>query len=80
MRITGTVRPGTEFEFTAKPTNQSASTFAALTADGLRVTKRAADLFGLPEATPVLAHWHGQWRTDAFATTVGELKTKAKAA
>lgn len=42
----------------------------------LRVTRRAADLLDLPE-TPVLAHWHGEWRTDGFATTVGELKDKA---
>jgi hypothetical protein len=37
----------------------------------------AASLFKLPDETPVLAHWHEQWRTDAFATTVGELKAKA---
>jgi hypothetical protein len=28
--------------------------------------------------TPVLAHWHGQYRTDGFSTTVAELKAKAK--
>jgi hypothetical protein len=26
----------------------------------------------------VLAHWHGQHRTDGFATTVGALKKLAK--
>jgi hypothetical protein len=44
----------------------------------LRVTRHASQLFDLPDRTPVLAHWHGQYRTDGFATTVGELKAKAK--
>ena len=30
--------------------------------------------------TPVLAHWHGSYRTDGFSTTVGELKEKASSA
>ena len=76
LRITGSVRPGADFQFTAKPTNQAPAAFAALLPDELRVAKRAADIFGLPDATPVLAHRHGQWRTDGFATTVGELKAR----
>jgi hypothetical protein len=26
---------------------------------------------------PVIAHWHGEWRTDGFLLTVGGLKAKA---
>jgi hypothetical protein len=70
--------PARGFGFIA--TDQAPSTFAALLPDELRVTKRAADLFKLPDDTPVLAHWHGQWRTDGFATTVGQLKAKAATA
>jgi hypothetical protein len=79
LQITGSVRSGAEFEFTVKPASKAPATFAALLPDELRVTNHAAELFSLPDATPVLAHWHGQWRTDGFATTVGELKAKAAA-
>lgn len=80
MEITGDVRPGAEFEITAKPTNCASSTFAALTPNGLTVTRRLAELFAFPDDTPVLAHWHGSYRTDGFSTTVGELKEKALSA
>ena len=76
--ITGEVRPGSEFRFENKPSNAAAATFAALVDGRLVVTRYAAHLFHLPDDTPVLAHWHGQWRTDGFATTVGELKAKAR--
>jgi hypothetical protein len=75
--ITGDVRPGSAFRFACKPSNVATSTFAALVGGGLVVTRQATKLFDLPDDTPVLAHWHGQWRTDGFATTVGELKSKA---
>ena len=71
------LRPGDEFKFVSNPANRASSTFAALTSDGLLVTRRATDLFDLPKDTPVLAHWHGERRTDGFATTVGMLKAKA---
>lgn len=78
MKISGAdLRPGAEFSVTTKPSNKAASTFAALTRDGLAVTRRLADLWSLPDNTPVLAHWHGEYRTDGFSTTVGELKSKA---
>lgn len=77
MKITGDVRPGTEFQILTKPTSCASSTFAALTPEGLTVTRRLADLYAYPDDTPVLAHWHGSYRTDGFATTVGELKQKA---
>jgi hypothetical protein len=76
MKITGDVRPGADFRFTAKPTVAAASTFAALLPDELRFTRRAAELFNLPGDTPVLANWHGAHHTEGFATTVGELKAK----
>lgn len=74
---TGDLRSGDEFEFTCNPNNRAASTFAALTSDDLLVTRRATALFDLPDDTPVLAHWHGQYRTDGFGMTVGMLKAKA---
>jgi hypothetical protein len=77
VKITGDVRDGSEFRFSAKPDNAAPSTFAAVLPNELRVTRHAAQLFGLPATTPVLAHWHGQYRTEGFATTVGELKAKA---
>jgi hypothetical protein len=77
--ITGDVRPGNEFKFVRPPHHAAASTFTALADGRLQVTRHAETLFQLPDATPVLAHWHGDHRTDGFATTVGELKVKAKA-
>jgi hypothetical protein len=77
MKIIGDVRPGKDFQITTKPTNLASSTFAALTSDGLLVTRRLADLWRFSDDTPVLAHWHGESRTDGFATTVGEIKSKA---
>jgi hypothetical protein len=74
---TGDLRSGDEFKFVRNPANCASSTFAALIGDGLLVTRRATALFDLPEDTPVLAHWHGQHRTDGFAMTVGMLKAKA---
>jgi hypothetical protein len=62
-----------------EPHHAAPSTFAALVDGRLIVTRNATKLFDLPDATPVLAHWHGQWRTDGFATTVGELRGKAQA-
>ena len=75
--IGGDLRPGDEFKFVLNPANCASSTFAALTGDGLLVTRRATDLFHLPKDTPVLAHWHGERGTDGFAMTVGTLKAKA---
>jgi hypothetical protein len=75
--ITGDIRPGAEFRFTNKPSNKAASTFAALVDDKLVVTRRAEELFTLPDSTPVLAHWHGERRTDGFSMTVSLLEKKA---
>jgi hypothetical protein len=80
MRIVSeTLRPGCEFEYCAKPTSLAAANFIAIEKDEVIVTRRAADLFGLPDDTPVIANWHGEWRTDAFLTSVAELKSKAHA-
>ena len=61
------------------PRNMAASTFLAILPDEVKVTRRATDLFDLPDKTPVLAHRHGERRTGGFAMTVGELKAKAAA-
>ena len=63
----------------APPRNMAASTFLAILPDEVKVTRRATDLFDLPDKTPVLAHRHGERRTGGFAMTVGELKAKAAA-
>ena len=76
MKITGDVRPGSEFKLTSKPGNLASATFVAALPGELRVTRRLIDLFDLPDDTPVIAHWHGAHRTDGFATTVLELKQK----
>jgi len=79
MKITGAVRPGNEFQLTVKPTSLACSTFAAILPDEIKVTRRLADILTLPDDVLVIAHWHGEWHTDAFATTVKELKDKAAA-
>jgi hypothetical protein len=58
----------------AEHLEHEASTFIAPDGDAIRVTRRAADLFDLPDATEVLAHWHGQRLTEPFRLTVGTLK------
>jgi hypothetical protein len=84
IKIEGTdpgydLRPGAEFEFTSKPSNMAASTFTAVRPERVIVTRRFTSLESLPAETPVIAHWHGERRTDAFLSTVGELKAKADA-
>lgn len=77
MKITGEdLRPGSEFQITSSIGAKARATFIAALPGELRVTRRLSDLLDLPEDTPVIANWHGQYRTDAFATTVGELKVK----
>ena len=71
------VRDGKEFEFTKKPSNMAASTFTAITNDKTYVTRRFTNLKDLPDDTPVIAHWHGHRRTDAFILTISKLKEKA---
>jgi hypothetical protein len=72
------LREGGEFEFVVPPDRRAHSTFVAPTSETeVLVTRRATDLFHLPDDTPVVAHWHGEYRTDAFRLTVGELKAKA---
>ena len=80
MKITGDIRCGSEFKFVRKPNVMAASTFIAVLPGELRVTRRFSDLADLPDETPVVAHWHGTHRTDAFACTVLELKEKSRPA
>jgi len=77
MKITGEVRVGSEFRFEKKISHKADSTFTAILPDSIVVTCRFEELCKLPENTTVLAHWHGNYRTEAFASTVGELNTKA---
>ena len=72
-------RPGEEFRLTVKPTVCARSTFTAFDGSEAICTRRLNDILGLPDATPVIAHWHGEQRTDAFLVTVGILKRKAAA-
>jgi hypothetical protein len=71
------LQPGERFRFTSKPSNMAASTFTAVTPERLVVTRRFVNLRDLPPETPVIAHWHGERRTDAFLSTVGDLAAKA---
>jgi hypothetical protein len=75
----GDLRSGDEFRFVSSPTAMASSTFTAITPSGAIVTRRFSNLETLPPETPVIAHWHGEWRTDAFPSTVGELRAKAEA-
>ncbi|HEY5299358.1 MAG TPA: hypothetical protein VIJ55_01670 [Acetobacteraceae bacterium] len=80
MEITGeSLRPGTEFRFTVKPKNAAAANFLAITNDEIIVTRRATDLFALPDDVLMIANWHGERRTDAFLMTIRELRAKAHA-
>jgi hypothetical protein len=72
------LRDGEEFIFVKKPTVQAPSTFTAVTNDEIIVTRRFSNIGHLPDATPVIAHWHGQYRTEGFLSTVGYLKKKSK--
>jgi hypothetical protein len=79
MRVTGeSLRDGKEFCFIGKPGNAAAANFVAITDDEVIVTRRATDLFALPDEVPVIANWHGEWRTDAFLLTIGDLRAKAQ--
>lgn len=78
MAITGDFRPEHEFQFENLPSNLAQASFIALVDNGAFVTRRATDLFDLPNECEVVANWHGQRRTDAFATTVGYLKKIAQ--
>lgn len=80
MRVEGAeLRPAAEFRLTTKPGNLAAASFVALGGDVVTVTRRLVDLLGLPNATPVLANWHGERRTDVFLLTVAELRALAAA-
>jgi hypothetical protein len=81
MKIVGeALKPGSEFEYCARPDCQAAASFVAIGKDETIVTRRAADLFRLPDDTPVIANWHGERMTDAYLLTVAELKVKAHVA
>lgn len=71
-------RPASEFKLTYKPANQASATFVAVIPGEIVVTRCLNDILGYPDDTPVVAHWHGHYRTDGFAMTVGELKVKAR--
>lgn len=75
--ITG-ARPGSEFRLIELATRMSSAIFVAVWDGTIHVTRRLSDLFSLPDEAPVVAHWHGQYRTDGFALTVGELRSLAK--
>jgi hypothetical protein len=75
--ITG-ARPGAEFRLTEPANNLSSATFVAVRDGTIYVTRRLSDLFTMADEVPVVAHWHGQYRTDGFAMTVGELRMLAE--
>ena len=74
----GDLRDGAEFRFVKKVNCQAPSTFTVVAQGMVIVTRRFSNLFKLPDDTPIVAHWHGQYRTEAFLSTLGKLKAKAK--
>lgn len=81
MRVVGDdVRPAADFKPSACPDHKAQSAFTTVRDDGmLWTTRRAAGLLSSPDSTTAIAPWDGQYRTDAFVFTVGELREKAKA-
>ena len=77
MKINGGL-PGSEFQITSPPHHAAQAWFIAIGPEEVLVTRHLRDVLALPDETPVVANWHGQWRTDAFSTSVGELREKAK--
>src|ERR1700722_1229856 len=79
-RIAGTdVRLGSDFRLTCKPSNAASATFVAVHDGVILVTRRLIDIIHMPDETPVVAHWHGQHRTDGFSLTIADLKDMAVA-
>jgi hypothetical protein len=81
MKMTSNIiRSGDDFQLTAKPRSHSAHTFTAFVQpDNVYFTRRVAELFTLPDDTPVLVNWHGAHITEGYATSIGDLKAKAAA-
>lgn len=56
------------------------SPFLAFIADGdsirVAIVPQAALLLGYPDETPVMVQWRGQWRSDFFQLTVGDIRAE----
>jgi hypothetical protein len=81
MKIEGDdfLQAGDWFQFsTKKPHVAAQANFCIILPDKVYVTRYAKALWQHPDETPVIANWHGERRTDAYATTVGQLRAKAK--
>lgn len=46
----------------------------------VEVYERARDVLDLPDETPLMVQWLGQWRSDWFQLTVGELRAASELA
>lgn len=79
LDFTGDIKDGGAFRLTTKASSQANAVFIAQDGERIVVTRRAIDLLHLPDSTPVLANWHGQYRTDAFRLTIGGLRKLAEA-
>jgi len=77
MRVEGHPRKGAEFEFYDASLSMKAP-IIALTEKAAIYGTSFKQIEHLPDETVVIACWHGQYRTDGFLTTVGELRAKAK--
>ena len=44
----------------------------------IKVYDRARDALDLPDETPLMVQWPGQWRSDWFQLTVGELRAASR--
>jgi len=76
MKVEGHPRKGEEFEFHDATLSMKAP-IIALVEGGAVYGTSFKQVEHLPDETTVIACWHGQWKTDGFLTTVGELRAKA---
>lgn len=73
MKITGSLRPGSEFEITTPATQKAKVPYLIITDTEIVATHYLNEVYNYPGDTQVIAFWPGQWRTDGFITTVSEL-------
>lgn len=74
------MRPGSEFQFADAPSRKAKAPIIAINGDEVVATYYVSDLKRMPDEAIVIACWHGQWRTDGFHMTLGDLRTIAAAA
>ena len=81
MKVTAHhMRPGAEFQFADPPRTKAKAPIIAIHGNEVVATYYVSDLKRLPDEAIVVACWHGQWKTDGFHMTLGDLRAIAVAA